>query len=528
MEIELNRFTPAEQATFRLRALYEQTGYRKYRASRFEEYALYQEYQRFLPDAQVITFTDLDGKLRAIKPDVTLSIAKTAQPAAGECKRFYYNEEVCRPSRESHTFQTIHQMGLESMGAVDADEQAAVVRLALQSLAVLDVPTVLEISHMGYLTGLLDALHVPAEARAKLLDFLRAKNAHELRTAALAAGLDESAAAALTGLLDLHGPLGATLTAARAACRCETQRAALEELQALQNAVVGEAGRGIRLDLSMADEMEYYNGLVFTGYVAGIPCAVLKGGRYDYLMQRFTPGANAIGFAIYLDELERLAAPLPPVQQQGREKSWLNIALPKGRLGDKAYKLLAGAGYSATEDYNDTRKLVVENPDACVRYFLVKPSDVAIYVEHGAADIGIVGKDILTESGADVYELLDTGMGKCRMCVAGPAGFTDDESRALRVATKFVNIARDHYERRGRDIDIVKLNGSIELAPILGLSDVIVDIVETGTTLKENDLTVIEEFMPISARFIANKASYKFKYAQLTELLNKMKEALAK
>ena len=489
MEIELKSFTPAEQATFRLRALYEGAGYRKYRASRFEEYALYQEYQRFLPDSQVITFTDLDGKLRAIKPDVTLSIAKTAQPAAGECKRFYYNEEVCRPSRESHTFQTIHQMGLESMGAVDADEQAAVVRLALQSLAALDVPTVLEVSHMGYLTGLLDALNVPAEARTKLLDFLRAKNAHELRTAALDAGLDDTAAAALTGLLDLHGPLGATLTKARAACLCDAQRNALDELQALQNAL-GEDGRGTQLDLSMADEMEYYNGLVFTGYVAGIPRAVLKGGRYDYLMQRFTPGANAIGFAMYLDELERLAAPLPPVQQQGGKKTWLNIALPKGRLGDKAYKLLAGAGYSATEDYNDTRRLVVENPDACVRYFLV--------------------------------------MGKCRMCVAGPANFADDESRALRVATKFVNIARDHYERRGRDIDIIKLNGSIELAPILGLSDVIVDIVETGTTLRENDLTVIEEFMPISARFIANKASYKFKYAQLTELLNKMKEALAK
>ena len=511
MEIELKSFTPAEQATFRLRALYEGAGYRKYRASRFEEYALYQEYQRFLPDSQVITFTDLDGKLRAIKPDVTLSIAKTAQPAAGECKRFYYNEEVCRPSRESHTFQTIHQMGLESMGAVDADEQAAV----------------LEVSHMGYLTGLLDALNVPAEARTRLLDFLRAKNAHELRTAALDTGLNDTAAAALTGLLDLHGPLGATLTKARAACLCDAQRNALDELQALQNAL-GEDGRGTQLDLSMADEMEYYNGLVFTGYVAGIPRAVLKGGRYDYLMQRFTPGANAIGFAMYLDELERPAAPLPPVQQQGGEKTWLNIALPKGRLGDKAYKLLAGAGYSATEDYNDTRRLVVENPDACVRYFLVKPSDVAIYVEHGAADIGIVGKDILIESGADVYELLDTGMGKCRMCVAGPANFADDESRALRVATKFVNIARDHYERRGRDIDIIKLNGSIELAPILGLSDVIVDIVETGTTLRENDLTVIEEFMPISARFIANKASYKFKYAQLTELLNKMKEALAK
>ena len=522
MEIQLENFTPAEQATFRLRALYEQAGYRKYRCSRFEEYALYQEYRRFLSDAQVVTFTDLDGKLRAIKPDVTLSIAKTAQPAPGECKRFYYNEEVCRPSRESHTFQTIRQMGLERMGAVDAAAQAEVVLLALQSLAALEVPTVLEVSHMGFVTGLLDALQVPESARGRLLELLNQKNAHELHAAALAEGLDEEAARSLCALLTLHGPLGATLAAARSLCRSDAQRAALEELQALQNRL-GEPGRGTQLDLSMADEMEYYNGLVFTGYVAGVPRAVLKGGRYDYLMQRFTPGANAIGFAIYLDELERLN----PEVQDSAASAWLNIALPKGRLGDKAYKLLAEAGYRANEDYNDTRKLVVENPEAGVRYFLVKPSDVAIYVEHGAADIGIVGKDILTESDADVYELLDTGMGKCRMCVAGPKNFVDDESRALRVATKFVNIARDHYERRGRDIDIIKLNGSIELAPILGLSDVIVDIVETGTTLRENNLAVIEEFMPISARFIANKASYKFKYQQMSTLLNKMKEALA-
>ncbi|MFR8971207.1 MAG: ATP phosphoribosyltransferase regulatory subunit, partial [Gemmiger sp.] len=185
MELTLQNFTPAEQATFRLRALYEQGGYRKYRASRFEEYALYQEYQRFLPDPQVITFTDLDGKLRAIKPDVTLSIAKTAQPAPGECKRFYYNEEVCRASRESHTFQTIHQMGLECMGEVDEAAQAEVLRLALASLAALDVPTVLEVSHMGFVTGLLDVLDVPATAHARLVELLCAKNEHELRKAAL-------------------------------------------------------------------------------------------------------------------------------------------------------------------------------------------------------------------------------------------------------------------------------------------------------------------------------------------------------
>ena len=526
MDMDLQNFTPAERATFTLRALYEQAGYRKYRCSRFEEYALYQEYNRFLPDTQVVTFTDLDGKLRAIKPDVTLSIAKTAQPAPGECKRFYYNEEVCRPSRESHTFQTIRQMGLECMGAVDAAVQAETVGLALQSLAALGVATVLEISHMGFVTGLLDALNIEPAVRGRLLEYLRGKNGHELRRAAEKFGLSAAAADSLCGLLTLHGAPTEVLQQAETCCLCETQRSALTELRQLVDTLPAQ-GCELRLDLSMADEMDYYNGLVFVGYAAGIPCAVLKGGRYDYLMQRFTPTANAIGFAMYLDELERLAAPLPPVQQKQPEKIWLNIALPKGRLGDTMYNLLANAGYSAEEDYNDTRKLVVENPAAGVRYFLVKPSDVAIYVEHGAADIGFVGKDILTESAADVYELLDTGLGKCRMCVAGPKQFIDDESRALRVATKFVNIARDHYERRGRDIDIIKLNGSIELAPILGLSDVIVDIVETGTTLKENDLTVLEEFMPISARFIANKASYKFKYQRVTELLQKMKEALA-
>ena len=135
-----------------------------------------------------------------------------------------------------------------------------------------------------------------------------------------------------------------------------------------------------------------------------------------------------------------------------------------------------------------------------------------------------MGKDILTESGADVYELLDTHLGKCRMCVAGPKNFVDDTGRTLRVATKFVNIAKAYYAAQGRDIDIIKLNGSIELAPILGLSDVIVDIVETGTTLKENDLAVLTEFMPISARFIANRASYQFKHQEIETLLKKLTE----
>ena len=158
MQLDLSRFSPAERSTLQLRVLYEGAGYRKFRCSHFEEYSLYQQNERFLSDSQVITFTDLDGKLRAIKPDVTLSIAKNAQPAAGECKKYYYTEQICRPSRESHTFSEISQMGLECIGAVGAAEQAEVVRLALESLASLEVPTVLEVSHMGFVTALLDTL----------------------------------------------------------------------------------------------------------------------------------------------------------------------------------------------------------------------------------------------------------------------------------------------------------------------------------------------------------------------------------
>ena len=217
MELDLNVLRPQERASLQLRLLYEQEGFRKYHMGRFEEYGLYQENRRFLSSEQVITFTDLDGRLLALKPDVTLSIAKNAQPAPGECKRYYYTEQVCRPSRESHTFAEISQMGLECIGAVDAARQAEVVRLAVDSLNTLGTRTFLEVSHMGYLTGLLDALAVDAAARPRLLELLRDKNAHELRQAALAAGLDEEAAGALCALLSLHGPFETALAEARTA-----------------------------------------------------------------------------------------------------------------------------------------------------------------------------------------------------------------------------------------------------------------------------------------------------------------------
>ena len=204
----------------------------------------------------------------------------------------------------------------------------------------------------------------------------------------------------------------------------------------------------------------------------------------------------------------------------------LNIALPKGRLGDQVYALLAGAGYDCHEAFDDSRKLVFESRDADVRYFLVKPSDVAIYVEHGAADIGVVGKDVLLETQPDVYELLDLQLGRCRLAVAAKNGWQEDLSLPLRVATKYPRVAKEYYEAQGRQIEIIRLNGSIELAPILGLSDVIVDIVETGTTLKENDLGVFADVAQSSARLIANKASYQFSAGVIDGICGKLREKL--
>ncbi|MDO4962241.1 MAG: ATP phosphoribosyltransferase, partial [Eubacteriales bacterium] len=198
----------------------------------------------------------------------------------------------------------------------------------------------------------------------------------------------------------------------------------------------------------------------------------------------------------------------------------LNIALPKGRLGEKVYDIFEKSGFECPSIHEKNRKLLFENKEKEVCYFWVKPSDVAIYVERGAADIGVAGKDILLEYEPEVYELLDLGMGKCFMAEAAKNGYKDQTDRTLKVATKFENIARNYYASIGRDIDIIHLNGSIELAPILGLSDVIVDIVETGTTLKENDLSVNEKIVDISARLIANKASYEFKKEQINKIRN--------
>jgi ATP phosphoribosyltransferase regulatory subunit len=502
--------TSQEKLIFKLRELFSSAGYRRFRMSKFEDYDLYSAYKDFLVSEDIISFTDIGGSLKALRPDVTLSILRGTDPAPGETEKLFYDETIYRPSNGSYKEMT--QCGLECIGCIDSASVLEVLGLAARSLSEISDDYVLSISQPDIITGAVDALGLIPDKRAGLLKLIEDKNLSGLK--AFAAAQDGDALDGIIKLAMICGSPEEAFAEIEAAC------AVTEETDQLRSlcAELKERGlsKGLRVDLSAGCTTKYYSGIVFKGYVSGIPKEVLSGGRYDELASRMGKDCGAIGFAVYLDALDRA---------EGSEDlsgdaaaSTLRVALPKGRLGEKVYAMMAAAGYECPEAVSGSRKLIFENAEKGVSYFWVKPSDVAAYVERGAADLGVCGKDILMEYDPAVYELLDLKTGKCRVAVAAKADFTDGPGKQLTVATKFENIAAKYYASQGRDIDIIKLNGSIELAPLLGLSDVIVDIVETGTTLKENGLKEREKIADISARLIANKASYEFKSGAVSAL----------
>lgn len=519
MNIDDKVLSNAERLTFSLRSLYSRFGYQPYRMSKFEDYDLYSRNKDFLISDQVITFTDIGGKLKALKPDVTLSIIKNHPD--GETKKLYYNENVYRVSKGTDSYKEIMQAGVECIGAVDGALVGENLILAAESLMLISPDFVLDVSSLDILNAAVEHVTDSRSLQEELVKCVSEKNVHGVIALCEENGIDPLLADELIALIAVGGCADRAMPAVRDVCErlgCADAAAELSEaLSVFENSAYQQK---IQIDFSVVSDRSYYNGVIFMGFISGVPDSVLSGGRYDKLMRRMKRKSRAVGFAVYLDRLERMDVSADSVPASDE---MLNVALPKGRLGEKVYAMFEAAGYPCPSIKENNRKLIFENREAGVRYFWVKPSDVAIYVERGAADIGVAGKDILLEYEPEVYELLDLDIGKCRMAVAAPKDFCDDTRRTLRVATKFSKIAAAHYAALGRDIDIVHLNGSIEIAPILGLTDVIVDIVETGTTLRENDLEVVETIVPISARLIANKSSYKFHSDSIMKLASELK-----
>ena len=512
MEIQEAIFEKGERIIFSLRGLYHSRGYKAYRMSKFEEYDLYAQNKEFLVSDNVITFNDAGGKLMALRPDVTLSIIKNSKDAPGEKQKVYYHENVYRVSGSSDTFREIMQTGIECFGDIDDSDTCEVLNLANESLKLLTDDTVLSVSDITITASCLEKLGLSPELNKKIYRAVSERNLIEIENIC-SASENKSSADLFKSLVMLHGTKKEVLPELdRLISGCEEYTRFKKIMEKLPDSV--------QIDFSITGDMNYYNGIIFKGFVRGVPTAVLSGGQYDSLMKKMGRKARAIGFAVYTDELDHMDTEGSSFAAEN--DGYINIALPKGRLGDKVYEMFAKAGYECPSILEPNRKLIFENEEKKIRYFWVKPSDIAIYVERGAADIGVAGKDILLEYDPDVYELLDLKQGKCRMAVAAPEGSREPENGTLRVATKFANIAANFYSKKGRDIDIIHLNGSIEIAPILGLSDVIVDIVETGNTLRENNLSVIEEIVPITARLIANKASFKFKSTQIEKIADEL------
>lgn len=295
--------SPAERATLQLRGLYEQFGYKKYQVSQFEEYGLYLQFRSFLTGGRILSFTDLDGRLLALKPDVTLSIAKNARPDGG-AEKAYYIENVYRENVASGTIKEISQMGLEYLGGAGSYAQAEVLNLAHETLAAIGPAHVLEVSHMGFVVGLFESLGLDGDARTEVMASLSAKSAHGVEAAARNAGVGSVGVNVLGELCSLSGSFDKTLARARGLCLNGKMTAALDELAETVQAV-GE-NKSLRMDFTLQGDMEYYDGLMMAGYLDGVPKAVLSGGRYDGLMKKLGRDMSAVGFALYLEDLDRL------------------------------------------------------------------------------------------------------------------------------------------------------------------------------------------------------------------------------
>ena len=497
-----------EKVVFTMRELFIKKGYRQFKMSKFEEYDLYSKNKEFLLNDGVITFNDTNGKLLALKPDVTLSIIKNSKDSAGEVQKYFYNENVYRIAEGSKTYKEILQTGLECIGDVKEKEVLEVTLLALESLKTISDTFVLQISNVALVEAILEENQIGGELKQQVLVALSQKNvgkAKELLTLEQFSNIKV--------FFENYESASEVLKQVEKICKKANTISVLENFSKFILSLCEKGySKNVKIDFSVTSLDGYYSGIIFKGFINGIATKILSGGEYDNLLKKMGRTSSAIGFAVYLDELERFS------EDQPLDDGYINVALPKGRLGEKVYDMFEKAGFECPAIKENNRKLIFENKEKKIRYFWVKPSDVTIYVERGSADIGVAGKDILLEYTPDVYELLDLNIGKCRMAVASKKDFIDDESKTLRVATKFKNIAQAYYTKKCRDIDIIHLNGSIEIAPILGLSDVIVDIVETGKTLLENNLIPFETIVPISARLIANKSAFGFKAKRIKDI----------
>jgi ATP phosphoribosyltransferase regulatory subunit len=520
-----------------LRGIFEQRGYREVRTPGLEFYDVFSSKAAYYRPESMYKLTDDRGRLMTVRPDSTIPIARmTATKLKGSALpiRIYYAQQVFRRQPELRGRRAeIMQMGIELIGDASFESDAEILTAAAEALAACSSsPFRIEIGHVGVFNRLMSLLEAGPEEKERIHSHIAAKNYAALSDV-LEGAPQTDVADMLRALPGLFGGAEA-LREARALFRGRDSvlPGMLAYLERIYEILQGlDLGDRIMIDFGLVNQAEYYSSLVFKGYTASSGEAVLSGGRYDGLFKDFSEDLPATGFAFHVDaladarlkhapdaavcaaEAESSASPAAPAATK------LRIALTKGRLEEEVVAMLHAAGYEVEPLRDKGRRLLLPLPGTDIEVVLAKAADVITYVEHGVCDVGVVGKDTIAEQGGVYYEILDLGVGKCRFALAARAGADFYGGfGAKRIATKYPNVAAAWFESKGMDVSIIRIEGSVELAPLLGLADGIVDIVETGGTLKENGLAVIEDIRPVSARMIVNIASMKLKKKEIDAL----------
>lgn len=503
----------------------------------FEYFDVFSNQIGTTPSKDLFKFFDTEGNTVVLRPDFTPSIARCVakyfEPEQEPVKLCYMGNTFTNASNYQGRLKETTQCGVEYVGDGSAKADAQMLSMVVDCIKAIGIEEFqISVGHAGFFDALLDAASLRRKQANDLRDLLNNKNFLGVEEFVEKLEIEEELKHLFLLLADFDitdEDLANAKVWSSAYPRIAKAMDSLEEL----NSNLKENGieKYVSFELGTISNYEYYTGIIFAGYTYGLGEPIVKGGRYDTLLSNFDKDAPAIGFAFVVDQLLTAVNKLSAEKQElAAEERYLTFALGKGRLAKKTLQLFEQIGITCEEIFDpNTRKLIFVNEDLKLRFFLSKGPDVPTYVEHGAADIGIVGKDTILEEGRNIYEVLDLGFGNCRMCICGPESAKEllKHQEQIRVATKYPQIAKDYfYNEKHQTVEIIKLNGSIELAPIVGLSDVICDIVETGATLRENGLEVLEEVCPLSARMVVNEVSMKMENERITKLIRDLKKVL--
>ncbi len=515
------------------RGVFAEHGYRMVQPPTFEYYDVYDA--AVTSAENMFKFFDNNGRMLALRPDLTTSVARMAatKPLGELPYRIAYmgsafrNDEAFSLARQ----REFSQVGIELIGDGSAAADAEVIAVTIEAVLKFGVTDFqIDMGQVEFFKGIAEQAGLDECQSDSLREKINDKDFVAIEEMLGELGLSGEIGRIILNLPKMFGGIDIVTDALENEAIGSVAKNALLNLLQIYN-ILKDKGleKYLAIDLSMVPNLDYYTGTIIKGFAKGIGFPICSGGRYDNLTAKFGRSLPATGVSIGVERVMAVLSAKADGSSSEQASEYITVALAKGRLAELSVEIFEKLGFDVAELKTKTRKLIFTDEKNKFRFILVKASDVPVYVEYGAADIGVVGKDTLLESGKDIYEVLDLGFGRCKMAVAGPASLAGklDGRNIMRVASKYPKIAKDYFHRvKGQTVDIIKLNGSVELGPLVGLSEVIVDIVESGKTLKENGLEVLEDICSLSARLVVNRVSVKIHRERIMELIARIKDEL--